>query len=224
MRKDHDMPDDLIRCSIHTRRADAARSYEAGLADSIRTLPSWRAAGILAGAGMDGMTDEDVARGLAEYAAGWMQQGELAAYRVSEGEDGDHLVWTSLRPDATWQPIADLGRDAYPTQPWVVPGVGFAATETAATALAVRGWVFRMDVEDLWAMPTVYLDREMWEEGVLAAGIARTLGLPVETIDQAYGVLRATGLLVSHETLLAVVAGITFAAAATATETEEEPA
>lgn len=211
--------DDLVRCTIYTRRQDAAVALAAGLAERIETVEAWVAAGFLAGFGVDGATTDDVARQLAAFAAHWVDTADLVGYRIPTDSTTDEetageplLVWTSLAPAESWveveQSIED-GLDRDLGRSWMVMGAGIASSRAAAAALAAHAHVYRLSLADRRAMPTVTLDRTVETDAYIAAGLARQRGIPVAAIDRAYGVLRATGLPVNWETLLACAAGIT---------------
>lgn len=204
-------PQGLLRCTIYTRREDAAEAYAAGLAGSLRTVDASVAAGILAGYGIDGTTGYDIARQLAAYATTWMEIGELAAYRIDVREGEGDLVWTCLTPADGWTKVDDAA-DWTPENAWTVLGGGFASSAESAAALAAHAWAHRIDVLDAVQMPTVIIDRDATVDCYFAASAARKRGLAIESVDRAYGILRAAGVTVDWETLLACAAGIEWGA------------
>jgi hypothetical protein len=200
---------DLIDVAIYTRRARAASAYAAGLGTSIREEEAWFAAGILAGAGVDGITAVDVAALLARYSSLWMERGEMAVHAVPGGR-----VWTALAPAEGWEPDDSDGSSWAEGEepPYIVIGAGFAETREAAVALAEHAWVLQPDFAgDSAAMPTVFLSAPQEHEAGLVAGmLARRHRLPLAAVDRAYGIVRAAGVEVTADTLVAAAAGITW--------------
>ncbi|WP_370327374.1 hypothetical protein [Euzebya sp.] len=195
---------DTIRATIYTRRQDAADAWAVGVGggDRLRTIPTSLAAGVLAGFGVEGIEPGDVGQQLAEWAAAWTDKQPYSVWRTPVG-----VVSTSLAPADEWEAAGDDELNRAGTV-WVVPGSGIADSEDAGRLLATLRWLLHVDMGDVLADARTVLIAEDSATVVHAAALASARGVPVSVIDRAYGILRAQGLVVNAEMLMACAAGI----------------
>lgn len=195
-----DNEQELVRFTLYSRRADAARAFEAGHADRVETIDTSVAMAMLCGWGVDGISREDVRLNILHTAAGWNIGEQHQAYQTAEG-----LVSTLLAPEDDWEAVDEtLDID----QSWLVLGAGLAGSEKAARMLATRAWVFPLNDKLFPALPVVLMDMDAAPHGLQAAAWVRQRGVGPATVDRAYGLLRAAGLSVNWQTLAAAAVGL----------------
>lgn len=193
-------PEPLAAWAIFTRREDAAAAYGAGIIDSIERVDSAAAVAALCGWGVEGTTDDDVRLNMLHTMARWTGSGDHQLFRTPDG-----LVSTPLTPEDDWEQV-DGALDA--NSCWSVLGAGLADSETGARTLAVKAWVYELDVGLLDSLPAVFVDLNDHTESIRAAAFARQRGVPSAEFARAYGLVRAAGLPVNWETLAAAAIGL----------------
>lgn len=193
-------PQDLADCTLWTRRDQAAAAFAAGTADRIESVDTAWAMALLCGWGAEGLTEHDVRLNMLHTAARWTAGGDNRVYRTPDG-----LITTPLAPAEDWEPIEGAFERK---RCWSVLGAGLASTEDAARVLAVHAWVLPIDQTLLADLPIVFTDRTVGLEGLQAGAFVRARGNAAATVDQAYGLLRASGLPIGWETLAAAAIGL----------------